>query len=83
MEIDRQRQQEWEEAQKATQAASDTGMKGDSSTPGGGAWDVHQYGYLGGDGQNKGGAGIGFGAARRQLVGPRELPGKGNAGGGG
>lgn len=80
MELDRQRQQEWEEAQKATKSAAEKGgMGGDGPavTPGGGAWDVHQYGYLGGDSQNRGGTGIGFGMGRRQLVGPREPPGKG------
>ena len=80
MELDRQRQQEWEEAQKATKSAVERGgMGGDgpAATPGGGAWDVHQYGYLGGDSQNRGGTGIGFGMGRRQLVGPREPPSKG------
>ena len=47
------------------------------------AWDIHQYGYMGGDSQNRGGRGIGFGMGRRQLVGPREMGGGGNAGGGG
>ena len=80
MELDRQRQQEWEEAQKATKATaagavnSEEGIK---AIPGGGAWDVNQYGYLGGDSQNKGATGIGFGSGgRRQLVGPRDPPGK-------
>ena len=76
MELDRLRQQEWEEAQKATKmAAAEGGVKEGGTGPGDGAWDVHQYGYLGGDSQNRGGAGIGFGA-RRQLVGPREPKGK-------
>ncbi|KAL9638794.1 MAG: hypothetical protein Q9164_001324 [Protoblastenia rupestris] len=80
MELDRQRQAEWEEAQKATKAAAGSGVKGEGTGPGDGAWDVHQYGYLGGDSQNKGGTGIGFGMGRRQLVGPREPPGKGGGG---
>ncbi|KAG8529498.1 uncharacterized protein KY384_006135 [Bacidia gigantensis] len=77
MELDRQRQQEWEEAQKVTQAAAASGVRSSEAvTPGGGAWDTSQYGYLGGDSQNRGGEGINFGAARRQLVGPRDPPGK-------
>ncbi len=74
MELDRLRQQEWEEAQKTTKAAAASG--GASALEDGkAAWDVNQYGYLGGDSQNRGGTGIGFGG-RRQLVGPREPPGK-------
>ena len=43
----------------------------------GGRWDVSQWaGYTGGDSQNKGGQGIG--AGRRQIVGPRPLPGAPN-----
>ena len=71
MELDRLRQQEWEEAQKATKATSGAPALEDGKA----AWDVNQYGYLGGDSQNRGGTGIGFGG-RRQLVGPREPPGK-------
>lgn len=78
MERDRIRQQEWEEAQQATEIAAshiDANRK-DGATivgtkPGEGAWDVNQYGYLGGDNQNRGGPGLGFGAARRQIIGPR------------
>lgn len=73
MELDRLRQQEWEEAQKVTKAAAAGG--GPALEDGKAAWDVNQYGYLGGDSQNRGGTGIGFGG-RRQLVGPREPPGK-------
>ena len=80
MELDRQRQQEWEEGQKATQKAAEAGLTGDASTPGGGAWDTSQYGYLGRDSQNRVGTGIGFGMGRRQLVGPRDPPGKGGGG---
>ena len=75
MELDRLRQQEWEEGQKATRAAAASGIKEGGVGPGDGSWDVNQYGYLGGDSQNRGGAGIGFGA-RRQIIGPRDPPGK-------
>jgi len=75
MELDRVRQQEWEERQKATKAAAEAGVREGGVNPGDGSWDTSQYGYLGGDSQNKGGTGIGFGG-RRQLVGPREPPGK-------
>ncbi|MDI1485560.1 MAG: calponin [Ramalina farinacea] len=69
------RQQEWEESQKATKDAAARGVgQGAELKEGQGAWDVHQYGYLGGDSQNKGATGVGFGMARRQLVGPRERP---------
>ena len=71
MEMERQRQQEWEEAQKATAAAArdQDGVDGI-----GGRWDVGQWaGYTGGDSQNRGAQGIG--AGRRQIVGPRPLPG--------
>ena len=71
MELDRQRQQEWEEAQRATKEAAAKGVGGGESIgPAGESWDVHQYGYLGGDSQNNVGTGIGFGA-RRQIMGPR------------
>ena len=71
MELDRQRQQEWEEAQKATKEAAAKGIgAGESIGPTGESWDIHQYGYLGGDSQNNVGNGIGFGA-RRQIMGPR------------
>ncbi|KAM0253571.1 hypothetical protein ACHAQJ_007243 [Trichoderma viride] len=72
--LERQRQREWEEAQKEMAAItrSDNGVDG---IGGGidGRWDVSQWsGYTGGDGQNKGSQGIG--AGRRQIVGPRPLP---------
>jgi hypothetical protein len=75
MEMERQRQQEWEEAQKETAAAARSGDGVDGIGGGiGGRWDVGQWsGYTGGDSQNKGGQGIG--AGRRQIVGPRPLPG--------
>ncbi|KAL1955949.1 hypothetical protein VTO42DRAFT_7934 [Malbranchea cinnamomea] len=70
MERERERQREWEENQRRTKEAVARGVNTAGTGPGEGAWDVHQYGYLGGDNQNKGGTGIGFGA-RRQIVGPR------------
>ncbi|KAL2752631.1 hypothetical protein ACRALDRAFT_1052406 [Sodiomyces alcalophilus JCM 7366] len=75
MEMERQRQREWEEAQKETANAvrSNDGVDGIGGGIGG-RWDVGQWsGYTGGDSQNKGGQGIG--AGRRQIVGPRPLPG--------
>lgn len=75
MEMERQRQQEWEDAQKETAKAvrSADGVDGIGGGVGG-RWDVGQWsGYTGGDSQNKGGQGIGSG--RRQIVGPRPLPG--------
>ncbi|KAK2594110.1 calponin [Conoideocrella luteorostrata] len=75
MEMERQRQQEWEEAQKETAKAVRSGDGVDGIGGGmGGRWDVGQWsGYTGGDSQNRGGQGIGSG--RRQIVGPRPLPG--------
>ncbi|RCI16346.1 hypothetical protein L249_2158 [Ophiocordyceps polyrhachis-furcata BCC 54312] len=73
MELERQRQREWEEAQHETAKAarSSDGVDGI-----GGRWDVGQWaGYTGGDSQNRGSHGIG--AGRRQIVGPRPLPGAG------
>ncbi|KAL8713800.1 MAG: hypothetical protein Q9220_002327, partial [cf. Caloplaca sp. 1 TL-2023] len=60
MESERQRQREWEESQQATAAAASSqgrGGKEEGFGPGGETWDVHQYGYLGGDNQNRGGPG--------------------------
>ena len=69
MEAERQRQREWEENQKEVKALK--GRKDSVGTgPGEGAWDVDQYGYLGGDNQNRGGRGIGFGM-KRQIVAPK------------
>lgn len=70
MERERQRQQEWEEAQKATQEAAGRGVKEGGTGPGE-SWDVNQYGYVGGDSQNRGGVGLG---GRRQIIGPRPRP---------
>lgn len=73
MELDRLRQQEWEESQNKVTAAAAL-ASGDRSTvregtrPGEGAWNVNQYGYLGGDNQNREGPRLG---GRRQIFGPR------------
>ncbi|KAH8879906.1 hypothetical protein GQ53DRAFT_704868 [Thozetella sp. PMI_491] len=76
MEMERERQREWEEAQQETAKAVRSGDGVDGIGGGmGGRWDVGQWsGYTGGDNQNRGGAGIG--AGRRQIVGPRPLPGR-------
>ncbi|PKS10008.1 hypothetical protein jhhlp_004633 [Lomentospora prolificans] len=75
MEMERQRQREWEEAQKETAKAVRSGDGVDGIGGGvGGRWDVSQWsGYTGGDSQNN--VGTGIGAGRRQIVGPRPLPG--------
>ncbi|OCK77007.1 hypothetical protein K432DRAFT_407687 [Lepidopterella palustris CBS 459.81] len=70
MERERQRQREWEEAQKALQSAPRDPNEGVGE---GQSWDVNQYGYIGGDSQNRVGTGIGFGG-RRQIIGPRPKP---------
>lgn len=67
MERERERQREWEEAQRSYQNAPKDPNAG---TDEGQSWDVNQYGYLGGDSQNKSGNGINFGG-RRQILGPR------------
>ncbi|PLN79922.1 hypothetical protein BDW42DRAFT_171821 [Aspergillus taichungensis] len=75
MERERERQREWEEGQKQTQEAAARGLKDGTLGSGPGqAWDVHQYGYMGGDNQNRGGSGLGVGGARRQIIGPRPPP---------
>ncbi|KAK2733140.1 hypothetical protein FQN57_002290 [Myotisia sp. PD_48] len=73
MERERERQREWEENQSQTREAVERGVKTAGSGPGEGAWDVNQYGYLGGDSQARSGAGINFGM-RRQIIGPRPPP---------
>lgn len=75
MEMERERQREWEEAQRETAKATPAPDGVDGIGGGvGGRWDVGQWsGYTGGDNQNKGVQGIG--AGRRQIVGPRPLPG--------
>lgn len=70
MERERQRQREWEQAQQATKAAPRDRAEGPRP---GQSWDVNQYGYVGGDSQNRGAQGIGFGG-RRQIIGPRPPP---------
>lgn len=75
MERERDRQREWEESQKQTADAAKRGVgTGTGTAPGQGAWDVHQYGYMGGDSQNRGGTGLGVSGARRQIIGPRPPP---------
>lgn len=76
MERERERQREWEESQKQTREAAAKGLKDPTIGigPGQGAWDVHQYGFMGGDNQNRGGPGLGVGGARRQIIGPRPPP---------
>lgn len=76
MERERERQREWEENQKQTREAAQQGLgdKSLGSGPGQGAWNVHQYGFMGGDSQNRGGPGLGIGGARRQIIGPRPPP---------
>jgi hypothetical protein len=74
MEMERQRQKEWEESQKEIKTKVPRGDGVDGIGGGiGGKWDVNQWtGYTGGDGQNRGTQGIGSG--RRQIVGPRPPP---------
>jgi hypothetical protein len=74
MELERQRQQEWEEGQKEVKGKVATGAGVDGIGGGiGGKWDVNQWtGYTGGDGQNRGTQGIG--AGRREIAGPRPPP---------
>lgn len=75
MELERLRQQEWEEKQKETKSAAERGVRNGGSGPGE-SWDVNQYGYVGGDSQNRGGVGLGVSGPRRQIIGPREMGGK-------
>ncbi|OAX85046.1 hypothetical protein ACJ72_00576 [Emergomyces africanus] len=64
MERERERQREWEESQKQTKEAVKRGVN---------AAGANQYGYMGGDNQNRGGPGL-FSGARRQIIGPRPPP---------
>jgi hypothetical protein len=66
MERERERQREWEETQRELRGAAKDPSAGAGE---GQSWDVNQYGYMGGDNQNKLG-GINFGG-RRQIGGPR------------
>ncbi|KAI9891527.1 MAG: hypothetical protein M1814_002650 [Vezdaea aestivalis] len=75
MENERRRQEEWELGQADTRDAVQRGAgvgKKEGMVGEGGNWDVNQYGWLGGDSQNRGAAGIG--AGRRQIIGPRPPP---------
>lgn len=65
MERERERQREWEETQREIAAAAKDPNAG---TGLGQSWDVNQYGYMGGDNQNKLG---GIGAGKRPIIGPR------------
>ena len=65
MERERERQKEWEQSQRELQNAAKDPNAG---TGEGQSWDVNQYGYIGGDSQNRGG--ISFGG-KRQILGPR------------
>ncbi|KAF2737026.1 hypothetical protein EJ04DRAFT_510593 [Polyplosphaeria fusca] len=69
MERERERQKEWEDSQQELKNAARDPHAGAGE---GQSWDVNQYGYIGGDSQNKVGSGIGFGG-RRQIIGPRPL----------
>ncbi|ERF73456.1 hypothetical protein EPUS_04079 [Endocarpon pusillum Z07020] len=71
MERERQRQREWEDEQQRTAEASRNLQEGGGP---GQSWDIHQYGFMGGDSQNRGGHGLGVGGARRQIIGPRPPP---------
>ncbi|PGH20740.1 hypothetical protein AJ80_03500 [Polytolypa hystricis UAMH7299] len=73
MERERERQREWEEGQRQTKQAVGQGVNAAGAGPGEGGWDVNQYGFVGGDSQNQGALGIGFGG-RRQIIGPRPPP---------
>ncbi|KAF2092138.1 hypothetical protein K490DRAFT_32145 [Saccharata proteae CBS 121410] len=70
MERERERQREWEEGQKKSR---ETKRDTNEGVGPGQSWDVNQYGFTGGDSQNKVGSGIGFGG-RRQIIGPRPRP---------
>ena len=65
MERERERQKEWEQSQKELQS---TAKDPNAWTGAGQSWDVNQYGFTGGDSQNRGG--ISFGG-KRQILGPR------------
>jgi len=72
MERERERQREWEANQAVLKEAPRDEREGVKP---GETWDVNQYGFTGGDGQNRGssaGSGIDFGG-RRQILGPRSM----------
>lgn len=73
MERERERQREWEANQTTLKGAAKDSTQGVGE---GQSWDVNQYGYMGGDGMNRGsssGSGIAIGG-RRQIIGPRPPP---------
>ena len=72
MEHERERQKEWEKNQAELKDKPRDAKEGVGE---GQSWDVNQYGFMGGDSQNRGsgvGSGIAFGG-RRQILGPREM----------
>ncbi|PNS20344.1 Transgelin [Sphaceloma murrayae] len=74
MERERERQKEWEANQEATKNAPRDQTQGTGPNQ---SWSSAQYGFMGGDNQNKGsstGSGIAMGG-RRQIIGPRPQPG--------
>lgn len=74
MERERERQKEWEANQEATKNAPRDASQGTGPNQ---SWSSAQYGYMGGDNQNRGtsaGSGIAMGG-RRQIIGPRPQPG--------
>ncbi|KAF4555871.1 Transgelin-like protein [Elsinoe fawcettii] len=74
MERERERQKEWEANQEATKTAAKDMSQGTGANQ---SWSSAQYGYMGGDNQNRGsstGSGIAMGG-RRQIIGPRPQPG--------
>lgn len=77
MELERQRQREWEESQRETakREKAEDGVEGIGGGIGG-SHDIGQWSsYTRGDNANKGSLGIGSG--RRQIVGPRPMGGPG------
>ncbi|KAH8147959.1 uncharacterized protein LAJ45_08060 [Morchella importuna] len=68
-ERERERQREWEANQREMEERREREGAGDD----GPAWDVNQYGYMGGADQGK--MGVSFGG-RRQIIGPRDVPKK-------
>lgn len=72
MERERERQKEWETTQRELASVPRDSAAG---TGEGQTWDVNQYGFLGGDSQNRGARGIGIGG-KRQILGPRPFGGR-------
>ncbi|TKX23524.1 calponin homology (CH) domain-containing protein [Elsinoe australis] len=74
MERERERQKEWEVNQENTKNAARDTSQGTGANQ---SWSSAQYGFMGGDNQNRGsstGSGIAMGG-RRQIIGPRPQPG--------